>query len=192
MSYVGKGQRGYFKKRKTKLGLASLAGFFLMMVTFFIGYLIFGTPKNYVTIIAVLIVLPTVKIFVQYLMLPWYKKRSDDEYNNVVKCCEPLKLYSELLITASEKSFEIIYLMIDKNDNIIAFSEKNAKDAGLFDKGVTNFLNFYELDSKVKLFTDLKSFEKRAKQLAANNKELTEEDIEHINFVYEKLSIMSI
>lgn len=192
MKYIFKGEKGYFKSRKTKLGIGSLTGFLLMVVTYFIGYLIFDTGKNFVTIIAVLIVLPTVKIFVQYLMIPWYKKRPEDELLSLQTICAPLKLYTELLITASEKNFEIIYLLIDRNDNIIAYTEKSTKNTELFEKGVTNFLNYYNFDSKVKLFTDLKQFEKRAKQLAASNAELTEDNLEHINLVFEKLSIMSI
>lgn len=189
---VYKGERGYLRSRKIKLGIGSLFGFFLIILIFFIGYMIFDTAKNYVTILAVLVVLPTAKIFVQYLMVSWKCNASKEEYDEIAALCSPLKLYCELMITAQEKSFEILYLLIGRDDSIIAYTANPKSDADKFEKGVTNFLNYYEFDSKVKLFNDLGQFKKRAKQLAARNQELNDEQREHIAYVFEKLSIMSV
>ena len=43
-----------------------------------------------------------------------------------------------------------------------------------------------------KLFKDASQFNKRVRQLAARNTELTDEEMEHIDTVFEKVSIMSI
>ena len=92
-----------------------------------------------------------------------------------------------------EKSFEILYLLIDKDENIIAYTQKQEKvDTDKFEKGVTNFLNYYDYDARVKLYTDLKQFEKKAVYLAGRNSELSEEQLEHVQTVFEKISIMSI
>ncbi len=192
LKYIPKGERGYMRSRKLKLGIGSMCGFLLMVLIYFIGYLIFDTGKNYVTILAVLVILPTAKIFVQYLLVPWKCRAPEQEYTELSQICSPLKLYCELMITAQEKGHEIMYLLIDRNDNIIAYTASPKADTEKFEKGVTNFLNYYELDSKVKLFTNLGQFKKRAKQLAAQNKELTEEQREHISFVFKKISIMSV
>ena len=61
-----------------------------------------------------------------------------------------------------------------------------------FEKGVINFLNYYDYNAKVKLFKDASQFNKRVRQLAARNTELTDEEMEHIDTVFEKVSIMSI
>lgn len=192
MKYIDKGERGYMKYRKLKLGIGSLAGFLLVAVIYFIGYFIFGTPKNYVTILAVIVVLPTVKIFVQYLMLPWHCNADKAEYERISREVLPLKLYCELLITAKEKNFEILYMLIDRNDNIIAYTNKAKVECDVFETGVTNFLNYYDFNAKVKLYTDQKQFEKRAKQLSNANFGLSEAEKEHISYVFSKISIMSI
>lgn len=187
-----KGQRGYMHARKIKLGIGTLAGFLMMILIYFIGYLIFNTGKNYVTILAVLVILPTAKIFVQYLMIPWSCKVSDDEYNKAEESAAPLKVYFDLLITAQEKCFAINFLLIDKDENIIAYTADAKAEPEKFEKGVTNFLNYYDFNAKVKLFKDSSQFNKRAKQLAERNHELTNEQNEHIELVFEKISIMSI
>ncbi|MCM1308581.1 MAG: hypothetical protein NC223_08285 [Butyrivibrio sp.] len=189
---IQKGERGYLRSRKIRLGIGSLCGFLLMVLIYLTGYLIYGTVKNYVTILAVLVILPTAKIFVQYLLLPWKCRAPEEEYKELAALCLPLKLYCELLITAQEKSFEIMYLLIGGDESIIAYTANPKSESGRFEKGVTNFLNYYEFDSKVKLFTDLGQFKKRAKQLAARSAELTDEQREHISTVFEKISIMSV
>lgn len=190
--YIAKGERGYMRSRKIKLGVGSLCGFLLMAFIYLTGYLIFDTAKNYVTILAVLVILPTAKIFVQYLMIPWKCRAPEEEYMELAALCAPLKLYCELMITAQEKGFEILYLLIAPDDSIIAYTADSRAGTDRFEKGVTNFLNYYEFDSKVKLFADMGQFKKRAKQLAAKNQELTEEQREHTAYVFEKISIMSV
>lgn len=187
-----KGQPGYIRARKIKLGIGTISGFLMMILIYFIGYLIFDTGKNFITVLAVLVVLPTAKIFVQYLLLPWGVQADSGQYEELKVLAAPLSPYCELMITAQEKSFAIVYIVIDKDDNIIAYTSQAKVEPEKFEKGVTNFLNYYEFDAKVKLFTDYRQFEKRVKQLAAKNTDITAEQKEHIAVVFEKLSIMSV
>lgn len=187
-----KGQPGYFKYKKLQNGLISLAGLLIILAVYVAGYIYYGTPRNYITILAVCLFLPIAKFLVQYLMFPWKGYITQSEYDKIAGLCGELDLYSELMITASEKRFQISYLLIDKEDNIIAYTPDNKADITSFEKGVTNFLNYYEFNSKVKLYTELKSFEKKCTNLATRNKELTIEEKEHIQLVLEKISIMSL
>ncbi len=191
MKYYIKGEPGYMKNKKLKLMTGSIVGFLLIFAIYLTGYLIFGTPKNYVTILAVVVVLPTTKIFVQYLMVPWKNNANLDVLKRMNSEYAPLKVYCELIITAQEKTFEILYLLIDKDENIVAYTTKEKNDTDKFEKGVTNFLNYYEYNANVKLFTDFNQFEKRCKQLSARNQDITAEQKEHIAEVFEKVSIMS-
>ena len=192
MKKIQKGQPGYIRTRKIKLGISTISGFLLMALIYLTGYLIFDTGKNFVTILAVLVVLPVAKIFVQYLLLPWGVKAHETQYDELKKTASPLLPYCELMITAQEKSFAIVYLVIDKDENIVAYTTQPKVEPDRFEKGVTNFLNYYEFDAKVKLFTDFRQFEKRVKQLAAKNTDISDEQKEHIAVVFEKLSIMSV
>lgn len=192
MKTVYKGQPGYTRYRKKRLLTATITGFLMVVIIFAAGYMIFQTPKNYVTVFAILAVLPTVKIFVQYIMVPWKNNASLEVYKRLSETASPLHMYCELIITAQEKTFEVLYLLVDKNENIIAYTENMKSDEEKFEKGITNFLNYYNFDAKVKLYKDFNQFEKKVKTLSSVNKALTPEQQEHIEQVFEKLSIMSI
>lgn len=192
MMKTQKGQPGYIRARKIKLGTGTVSGMLLIVLIYFIGYVIFDTGKNLITVLAVLAVLPVAKFFVQYLLLPWGVRADEKQYEELIKTAAPLKPYCELMVTAQEKSFAIIYMVIDKDENIVAYTTQKNVEPDRFEKGVVNFLNYYDFDAKVKLFTDYRQFEKRVKQLAAKNADITDEQREHIAVVFEKISIMSV
>lgn len=85
-----------------------------------------------------------------------------------------------------------MYLAISKDNDIVAYSANEKTDAVKFEKAVVNFLNYYNWDTKVKLFMDLEKFEARLKELSVNQTDLSQEEKEHMDTVFEKLSIMSI
>lgn len=187
-----KGEPGYNKNRKKKLMWGSIVGFLLMFLLFISGYLIYGTAKNLITIGAVIVVLPTTKIYVQYLMLSW-KNNADPEFLGKIKLENPnLKIVCELQVTGSEKNFEIMYLAISKNNDIVAYTANPKTDLSKFEKAVTNFLNYYNWDTKVKLYGDIEGFCTHLKELSAESGEVNPEEKEHMETVFEKLSIMSI
>ena len=53
-------------------------------------------------------------------------------------------------------------------------------------------MNYYNFDAKVELYTDYDAFINKCKELSKANECITEEEDNHIAFVIEKLSIMSI
>lgn len=192
MTKINKGQPGYYKNRKIKFGILCLAGFLLVFSIYFAGYWIAGTNKNLLTVLAMIIFIPTAKFLIDYFMIPWKSFVRPEEYTEVEKICEPLPVYAELVITASEKRYSISYLLVDKDDNIVAYTTDGKADKEGFKKGVTNFLNYYNFDSKVELYSDYEAYISRCKEISALNLELTDKDDEHIALVLSKISIMSI
>ena len=187
-----KGNPGYNLHRKKKLMWGSIAGFLLMFLLFITGYYIYGTPKNLITVGAVIVVLPTTKIYVQYLMLSW-KNNADAEFYEKIKTeCPNMKISCELQMTGSEKNFEIVYLAISSANDIIAYTTNEKTEPAKFEKAVTNFLNYYNWDTKVKLYMNLDEFKARLYELSSQVDELSEEQKEHMETVFEKISIMSI
>ena len=125
-------------------------------------------------------------------MIPWKSFVSQEDFDKVQKECEPLPVYAELVITASEKRYNVDYLLVDKDENIIAYTKDEKADKEAFKKGVINFLNYYNFDAKPELYTDYEDFIAKCKALAADNENITEEEDNHIMVVIEKISIMSI
>ena len=192
MTKISKGQPGYYRNRKKQFGLLCLLGFLLVLGIYFTGYWIAGTNKNTLTILAIIIFIPTAKFLVDYFMIPWKSFVSQEDFDKVQKECEPLPVYAELVITASEKRFNVAYLLVDKDENIIAYTKDEKADKEAFRKGVVNFLNYYNFNAKPELYTDYEAFMEKCKTLAANNVDITEEEDNHMVVVIEKISIMSI
>ena len=71
-------------------------------------------------------------------------------------------------------------------------ADTEIKKKELFSKAVVNFLNYYNFDAKVKLFTDIREFEKYLKKIETGKTSPTPEQKEHMEVVFEKVSIMSI
>lgn len=187
-----KGQPGYCLHHKKVYGLISLIGFLAVITIFTVSYIILGTARNYFNIASVIILLPTAKFFVQYSMIPWKLKVDDQKYLNLKQTMGAIPTYCELLITGSEKRFEIMYLVIGPDDEVLAYSANQKEDVSAFQKAVVNFLNYYNFDAKAKLIHNEEQFFEECQNLAVNHPELTVEQIDHIQLVFEKISIMSI
>lgn len=187
-----KGQPGFSLHHKKVYGLISLIGFLAVIAIFTVSYIVLGTARNYFNIASVIILLPTAKFFVQYSMIPWKLKVDEKKYQDLKQMMGAIPTYCELLITGSEKRFEITYFVIGPNDEVLAYSANQKEDVTAFQKAVTNFLNYYNFDAKPKLYHNEEQFFEDCQNLAANYPEITTEQIEHIQLVFEKVSIMSI
>ncbi len=192
MFKVQKGTIGYIKKKKIRLGIFTFGGFLFSFLLYLTGYLIFHTNKNTITVFAILIILPVAKVMAQFIAIPWTNQVNEEDAQKIKMQLNKLPIFYELIITSLETRFPILYLVIDKDDHIIAFTKQNNVDPEKFQKGVTNFLRHYNWEAEVQLFFDENKFQKRAIQLSEKNQELNQEDILHINEVFEKISIMSI
>ena len=192
MNKATKGMPGYYKNRKIKFGIFCLIGFLLVFGVYFAGYWITGTNKNLLTVLAMIIFIPTAKFLIDYFMIPWKSFVGNEEFAAVSKECEPLPVYAELVITASEKRYNISFVVVDKDENIVAYTKDEKADKEAFKKGVKNFLNYYDFDAKTELYSDYEAFMAKCRELASNNSSVTDEDDEHIALVLSKLSIMSI
>lgn len=192
MKKYNKGQLGYYKNKKTILGIICLIGFLLIFGIYLTGYMIAGNNKNTLTILAIILFIPTAKFLVDYFLLPWKSFATKEELDYVSETAAPLQVYAELLMTAGEKRYQISYLVVGKDETIIAFTKNSKSDCQVFAKSVKNFLNYYNFDSKIELFTDYEAFLDKCRELAVINENLTEEEDEHIMLVVEKVSIMSV
>ncbi len=187
-----KGQPGYCLHHKKIYGLISLLGFLMIIAIFTVSYIVLGTAKNYFNIASVIILLPTTKFFVQYLMLPWNFKINEQKFEEMNTMLGAIPTYCELLITGAETRFEILYLVIGPNDEILAYTSNLKSNTEKFKTAITNFLNYYQFDAKPQLFLKEDEFFDECLKLASNYPEITTDQVEHMKLVYEKLSIMSI
>lgn len=189
---VPKGAPGYFKNKKVKTGIAMVSGYMLVLLLFFSGIFIFADRGNLLTVIAIVMMLPTGKMTVNFLMYPRKGKADATEYNEMCTDYDKLTILADILITPEKKSIEFTYTAIDKAHIVIYCTDKKL-DTAYHGKYIKDFLKHSDITADVSFYTDLNKFKKR---LAAINSaapdSYTEEEnkrIEEITYNFKILSI---
>lgn len=189
---VPKGTPGYFKNRKLKTGIAMVSGYLLVLLLFFSGIIIFADRGNLLTVIAIVMMLPTGKMTVHFLMYPQKGHADAAEFDELCKTGSKLTLLADILVTPEKKSIELTYIAIDKAHLLIYCTDKKL-DTTYHGKYIKDFLKHSDITIDVSFYTELGKFKKR---LAAVNSsapdEYTAEEKQRIEDIAYNIKILSI
>ena len=160
-----KGDFGYIRYRR-QIGILR-TGLFLLVVLalFFSGLFIFGSSKNYLSIIAALLCLPAGWSAVNLIMFLRAKGCSDSSFNKINKSKGGLLVRYDEVITSYDKNFNVAAsTVLDKN--ICCFVEDDSFDLIDLEKHIKKMMaqNGYGSYS-VKVFNKLDDFCLRLSQL---------------------------
>ena len=160
-----KGDFGYIEYRK-KFGMIR-TGIFLgiVIVIFVAGLIIFKSQKNFLSIIAALLCLPTGWSAVNLIMFLRYKGCSDSAHEEIEYHKGELLIHYDHLITSYDKNFPVAAsTVLDKN--IICFNESGNYDEADLEAHIKKMLaqNGYSSYS-IKVFDKLDKFIGRLDEL---------------------------
>lgn len=160
-----KGDFGYIRYRR-QIGILR-TGLFLLVVLalFFSGLFIFGSSKNYLSIIAALLCLPAGWSAVNLIMFLRAKGCSDSSFNKINKSKGGLLVRYDEVITSYDKNFNVAAsTVLDKN--ICCYVEDDSFDLIDLEKHIKKMMaqNGYGSYS-VKAFNKLDDFCLRLSQL---------------------------
>ena len=160
-----KGDFGYIRYRR-QIGILR-TGLFLLVVLalFFSGIFIFGSSKNYLSIIAALLCLPAGWSAVNLIMFLRAKGCSDSSFNKINKSKGGLLVRYDEVITSYDKNFNVAAsTVLDKN--ICCYVEDDSFDLIDLEKHIKKMMaqNGYGSYS-VKAFNKLDDFCLRLSQL---------------------------
>lgn len=174
-----RGGFGYINHRKKKTCITSMIILLVAAAIFFIGLLLNKMSKaNIFTIVAVLCVLPWAKQIVAFIVVFPYHSVSRERYEKVAALVqEPVKLYTDLVITSSEKVMNLDFAIVG-HGQVIALVGKQGQDVAYIRKylseGVANWGDY-----KVKILENEKLFLKEAANMT--EKATREEETEQVN-----------
>ncbi len=192
MKNVPKGTPGYFKNRKIKTGMAMASGYLLVLLLFFTGIIVFADRGNLLTVAAILMMLPTGKMTVNFLMYPRKGQADAAEFDEMCKSYDKLTILADIFITPEKKSIELPYVAIDKAHVLVYCADKKL-DTTYHGKYIKDFLKRSDITVDVSFYTDLNKFKKR---LAALNSsapaEYTQEEKQRIEDITYNIKILSI
>ena len=189
---VPKGAPGYLKNRKIRTGVAMVSGYMLVLLLFFTGILIFADRGNLLTVAAILMMLPTGKMTVNFLMYPRKGQADTSEYDEMCRSNDRVTILSDILITPEKKSIELPYVAIDKAHILIYCADKKL-DTAYHGRYIKDFLKRSGITTDVGFYTDLNKFRKRLTAVNTSApSEYTEEEQKRIDDIAHNIKILSI
>lgn len=166
-----KGDYGYIEYRK-RTGLIRTGIFLLLVLAFFFaGLFIFGSSKNYLSIIAALCCLPTGWSAVNLIMFLRAKPCSRQAYDKIKEHAGGLLVRFDEVVTSYDRNFNMsASTVLDKN--ICCLMEDKSCDASDLEKHIKKMMaqNGYSSYS-IKVFDNVDAFCVRVEQLERIRKE---------------------
>lgn len=169
---IKKGSHGYLKFKKKEVFIQTLIMFGISLLIFISGYLYKGTKANFLSIVAVLGLLPASKSLVSFIMYLRTPKFDENIYLAIKDDVESNNGLFENYFTSYKNNFPVSAIFC-KKDTIIGFTEFNNCDVKLLEEHILDILkqNSYK-DITVKIFTDSSKFSERAKKLSEHESSL--------------------
>ena len=167
MKKVEKGEFGYLAYKKSRNMIKTIIAFAIVLVIFIIGFIIWKSKNNYLTMLAVVLVLPAAKFAVSYFVLIPHKNCDEELKNAIEKCKGELNSVYDLVVSNKQKPVGIMAAVISDNQ-ILAYTSSAKADKNLFETSVKEFLKNEKLTCSVLLYKDKDTYLGKIKNAALN------------------------
>lgn len=173
---IRKGDFGYIQHEKIRRFLVTLLLFAIPMAAFVGAYLITGTKKNIITVIAMVGCLPACKSLVGLIVMFLQKSMDESSYRKIKEHAKDLVMSYEMYLTTYEKSTFVESFAICGN-KVIGYSSRIDGSPQFVEQHVKKILkqNGYKVD--VKVMTELKPYLERLDYLNAHKEEMVKDII---------------
>ena len=169
MKRTPKGKAGYVRYEKLKRFLIMLLMFAIPIGIYISAYMITGTNRNIMTIVAVVGIVPAARFAVNWIMIMMSRDAEPAAVETTEKIAGDLVHGYELTVTAYEGRMPLDAVVVCGNE-VVCLSTKGDKSQFAFmEKHITKILNSNNyFNSNVRIIQDLKHYEDRIRQLAAD------------------------
>lgn len=173
---IRKGDFGYIQHEKIRRFLVTLLLFAIPMAAFVGAYLITGTKKNIITVIAMVGCLPACKSLVGFIVMFLQKSMDESSYRKIKEHAKDLVMSYEMYLTTYEKSTFVESFAICGN-KVIGYSSRIDGSPQFVEQHVKKILkqNGYKVD--VKVMMELKPYLERLDYLNAHKEEMVKDII---------------
>ncbi len=186
-----KGEFGYLAYKKSRNLIKTIIAFAVVLVVFVIGLIIWKSKNNYLTMLAVVFVLPAAKFAVAYLILIPHKSCSPELREGLEERKGALNSVYDLVVSNKKKPVGIMAAAISDNQ-ILAYTDAAKADKNLFETSVKEFLKNEKLNCAVILYKDKDSYFEKVKNAALNFDESKENSLDRKQYITDALLRMSV
>lgn len=163
-----KGTYGYINAyRRVRLHISLLwAG--IIAALFIAGLIIFKTKLNFVTMAAVLLVLPAAKAWIAMIVMLPYRSDDKSRYDCIQAMMEgkTAEVFSDIVLTRYEGSM-MLSVVVCYNDNLFAYAPKQKKSTAEIKKYLDEIIANAGLSTKSKVYGDFGKYKAAIEALAA-------------------------
>lgn len=189
---ITKGEAGYLEVRRKQLIIKAVLEFGIVLALLGLGIWQTGTRLNLLTLVAVLGCLPASKALVEVIMILPHHSTAPETASEISKKTGLLTTVFDLVFTSQKKIMPVDSILILDN-TICGYTSNKKTDAVYAGKHIRQILeqNKYSKVS-VKIFTDYKSFLKRAEEMecmAEENRPKTEKKEQAIRQIILNISL---
>ena len=167
LTRANRGTYGYIRKQTIFEIIKTIVLFAMALGLFLIGYLTLGTKKSLWSVFAILGMLPACKSLVGVIMLLRFRSVSADSYAKITNIIENLPVLFENILTTSETSFYIPYIIYSSSTLCIFCNDNKDRIKKLSSHFDTVLSKGGHKDITFKIYTDEDDFLKRCEQLRA-------------------------
>ena len=174
-----KGQKNYLKKQPLRIGAATVIMLLFCATIYLVGFFMAGgSPKNIMTVIAILGMLPVAKLIVSFIMYIRAEKYScpGELVKNVEDAFTDKATYGfDFFLTSEKKNFPLGSCFVYENSLIAYILDKNVKTSDckehiekyLSNNSITG-IKVYILSEESKFLERVKSVDLSSYQLSEN------------------------
>ncbi|MDD6332894.1 MAG: hypothetical protein PUB04_00335 [Clostridia bacterium] len=191
MKKTEKGEFGYLRYKKSLNLLIMIIAFVIVLAVFITGLIIFKNKNNYLTLVAILLVLPAAKFAVAYFILIPHKCCDTKTMNDIKEVSGSLNVSYDMVVSNAKKPIGVLAAVISDNQ-ILAYTEETKADKELFETSVKEFMKNEKLNAAVLLYKDRESFLSKVKNTAANFDDTKETSLDRKGYLTEALLRMSL
>ena len=131
--------------------IKTIIAFAVVLVIFIIGFIIWKSKNNYLTMLAVVLVLPAAKFAVSYFVLIPHKNCDKELKSAIEERKGELNSVYDLVVSNKQKPVGIMAAVISDNQ-ILAYTSAAKADKNLFETSVKEFLKNEKLTCAVLLY----------------------------------------
>lgn len=190
MKKVEKGEFGYLAYKKSRNMIKTIIAFAVVLVIFIIGFIIWKSKNNYLTMLAVVLVLPAAKFAESYFVLIPHKNCDEELKSAIEERKGELNSVYDLVVSNKQKPVGIMAAVISDNQ-ILAYTSAAKADKNLFETSVKEFLKNEKLTCAVLLYKDKDTYLEKVKNAALNFDVSKENSLDRKKYITDALLRMS-
>lgn len=163
---IEKGEYGYIDSYKRSRTIVSILWLVAILIVYLIGLIIFKTNKNYVAVVAILMVLPAAKVWTALVVTHPFHTQPKEQYDTVLNLCKEYKvqIYSDLMLSKYEGLMNVAIAVVYHN-HMVAMVPQQKKSLKQVEDYLYDILEESRSSNKPQVFDDFSKFTEALSQL---------------------------